>query len=238
MGRSVAMLPAGDKDRELRTFPRAAFDYLPASDPPSLGVIGGQKGPGWFSGVQREDQRHGSLYKLNTQLKCYDFVHRLSAKKPAALRPLHLSHIEYLRFSLCIASGEYVPCDHTDHHDALLTSAVRWKCITCGKEPVGDHHAHRSHTGDRPFSSRARNICSRPLALVVDQIEVHLQQMQDCINTCFGDTSRDPRRSMEHLGSLKAQALQTWEDFLDDDRASTLSERPFGSSPHGGFSGP
>ena len=97
MGRSVAMLPAGDKDRELRTFPRSAFDHLPPSDPPSLGVIGGVRGPGWFSRLQTEDHWHGSVYKINTKLKCYDFVHRLSARTPAALRLLHLSHIEYLK---------------------------------------------------------------------------------------------------------------------------------------------
>ena len=70
LAKSVQMLPAGNADRELKTFPRAAFDFLPDSDPPSLRVIGGHKGPGWFSGLQREDQWSGSVYKLNTALKC------------------------------------------------------------------------------------------------------------------------------------------------------------------------
>ena len=179
MAKSVQMQPAGIADRELKTFPRAAFEYLPDSDPPSLRVIGGHKGPGWFSGLQREDQWYGSVYKLNTSLKCYDFVHRLTAKTHAALKLLHLSQIEFLRFSLCIASGKCVPCDHEARHDYLCTSAVRWKCVTCSKDPVGDYHAHRSHTGCKPFSSRAGRICNRSLALVVDQVEVHLQQMQD-----------------------------------------------------------
>ena len=69
------------------------------------------------------------------------------------------------------------------------------------------------------------------MAQVVDQAEVHLQQLQDCINQCFGDPERDPRESMACFGSLNAQALRTWEDFLEDDRAFTLRERPFGSHP-------
>ena len=185
----------------------------------------------WFSRLQTEDQWHGSLYKINTRLKCYDFVHRLTSKTPAALRLLHLSHIEYLRLSLCIAGGEYVPVEVIDEHESLLTCAVRWKCVTCGKEPVGDNHAHTSHTRDRRFSARANNICDKHLAHVVDQVKVHLQQMQDCINQCFGNGSGDPRDSMTRLGDLKAQALQTWEEFLEDDRAWTLRERPFGSYP-------
>ena len=47
----------------------------------------------------------------------------------------------------------------------------------------------------------------------------------------FGDPERDPRRSMEHLGTLKTQAVHAWEDFLSNDRAHTLRERPFGSYP-------
>ena len=142
MGRSIRMLPAEATDRALKTFPRAAFDRLPANDPPALRVIGGVKGPGWFRHLQTEDQWHGPLYKLNTALKCYDFVHRLSSKTPAAVRLLHFSHIEYLRFALCIASGEYVPIETIDDHETLRTCAVRWKCVTCDKEPVGDRHAH------------------------------------------------------------------------------------------------
>ena len=73
MGRSVKMLAAEVSDRDLKTFPRTAFDRLPLTDPPALRVIGGVKGPGWFSRLQTEDQWHGSLYKINTGLKCYDF---------------------------------------------------------------------------------------------------------------------------------------------------------------------
>jgi hypothetical protein len=121
--------------------------------------------------------------------------------------------MEYLRFALCIASGEYVPVEVTDEHGSLLTRAraVRWKCVTCSKEPVGDHHAHRSHTKDRRFSARANGICDRDLAHVVDTVEVHLQQLQDCINRCFGEGSGDLRDSMTRFGDLKAQALHTWE---------------------------
>ena len=78
MGRSIRMLPAEATDRALKTFPRGAFDHLPANDPPALRVIGGVKGPGWFRYLQTEDQWHGPLYKLITSLKCYECVHRLS----------------------------------------------------------------------------------------------------------------------------------------------------------------
>ena len=149
----------------------------------------------------------------------------------AALRLLHLSHIEYLRFALCIASGKCVPVEVIDEHESLRTRAVRWKCVTCNKEPVGDHHAHRSHTQDCRFSARANGICDRDLAHVVDTVKVHLQQLQDCINRCFGEGSGDPRDSMTRFGDLKAQAFHTWEEFLEDDRAFTLRAPPFGSYP-------
>ena len=75
LAKYVQIQPAGIADRELKTFPRSAFEYQPDPDPPSLRVIGGHKGPGWFSGLQREDQWYGSVYKLNTSLKCYDYVY-------------------------------------------------------------------------------------------------------------------------------------------------------------------
>ena len=211
MGRSIRMLAAEATDRDLKTFPRAAFERLPPDDPPALRVIGGVKEPGWFRFLHTEDQWHGPLYKINTALKCYDFVHRLSSKTPAALRLLHLSHIEYLKFALCIASGEYVPVEVIDEHELLRTRAVRWKCVTCNKEPEGDHHAHSSHTQDRRFSARANNICDKDLAHVVDQVEVHLQQLQDSIDRCFSEDPGDPRDSMTRFADLKVQALQTWE---------------------------
>ena len=119
----------------------------------------------------------------------------------------------------------------TEKHETLGTRAVRWKCLSCGKEPVGDHHAHRRHTQNRRFSARAQDICFPDLADIVDTVEVHLQQMQDCINTCFSEDSGDPRESMRRFADHKAQARRAWEDFLGNDWASALSERPFGSYP-------
>ena len=80
------MCAADSADRELRTFPRAAFSFVDESDPPKLDIIGGHKGPGWFSNLQREDQWSGSLYNFAVELKCYDFVHRLTAKSHTALK--------------------------------------------------------------------------------------------------------------------------------------------------------
>ena len=54
MGRSIRMLPAEASDRALKSFPRGAFDLLPESDPPILGVIGGVRGPGWFRKLHDE----------------------------------------------------------------------------------------------------------------------------------------------------------------------------------------
>ena len=60
---------------------------------------------------------------------------------------------------------------------------------------------------------------------------MHLQQMQDCINACFSEDSGDPRESMRRFSIHKAQAHRAWEDFLENDWASVMSERPFGSYP-------
>ena len=103
--------------------------------------------------------------------------------------------------------------------------------MTCNRDPVGDHGAHRSHTNCKPFSTRAKHICNKSLARVVDQVEVHLQQLQDCIHTCFAEPSTDPRRSMEHMGVLKKEAVRAWEEFLVNDRTRTLPDRPLGSYP-------
>jgi hypothetical protein len=103
--RSIRMCAANSADRQLRTFPRAAFSFVDGSDLPKLDIIGSHKGPGWFSNLQREDQWSGSLYKLAVELKCYDFCHKLTAKSHTALKLLHLSQIEYLRFALYIAAG-------------------------------------------------------------------------------------------------------------------------------------
>ena len=46
MGRSIQMRLAAASDRLLQTFPRGAFEYLPPTDPPILGVLGGVHGPG------------------------------------------------------------------------------------------------------------------------------------------------------------------------------------------------
>ena len=98
-------------------------------------------------------------------------------------------------------------------------------------DPVGDHHVRRSHTQNRRFSARANDICAHDLADIVDTVEVHLQQMQDCINTCFSEDSGDPRDSMNCFSIHRAQAHGAWEDFLENDLASVMSERPLGSYP-------
>ena len=36
---------------------------------------------------------------------------------------------------------------------------------------------------------------------------------------------------MKRFADLKAQALQTWEEFLEDDRTFALRDRPCGSYP-------
>ena len=104
LARSVRMCAADSAEREFRTFSRAAFSFFDDFDP-MLDIIGGHKGSGWFSNLQREDLWSGSFYKLNLKLKCYDFVHRLTAKSHTAPKLLHLSQIEYLRFALYIAAG-------------------------------------------------------------------------------------------------------------------------------------
>ena len=96
---------------------------LPPSDLPILGVLGGVRGPGWFPRLWHDSQWSGTLYPLNAGLKCYDYVHCLSSKTPADLRRLHLLHVEYLRFALCIAAGEYVPYELAEKHESLCTLA-------------------------------------------------------------------------------------------------------------------
>ena len=44
LARSVRMCAAVCADRELRTFPRAAFEFVDDCDPPKLDIIGGHKG--------------------------------------------------------------------------------------------------------------------------------------------------------------------------------------------------
>jgi hypothetical protein len=97
--------------------------------------------------------------------------------------------------------------------------------MTCNRDPVGDHGAHRSHTKCNPFSARAKQFCNKSLAHVADQVEVHIQQLQDCIYLCFSDTAADTRRSIEHMAFRKRDALKTWEDFLLNDRAHTSPAR-------------
>ena len=103
--------------------------------------------------------------------------------------------------------------------------------MTCNKDPVGDHGAYRSHTKCKPFSARSKQFCNKSLAHVVDQVEVHIQQLQDCIYMCFADTAADTRRSMEHMAFRKRDALTTWEDFLVNDRTLILPDRLLGSYP-------
>ena len=99
------MCATNDADRQLRTFPRAAFDYIDEHDPPKLDIIGGHKGPGWFANLQQEHQWSGPVYKLAVELKCYDFCHKLTAKSHTALKLLLLAQVEYLRFGVYIAAG-------------------------------------------------------------------------------------------------------------------------------------
>ena len=53
LARSVRMCAAVCADRELRTFPRAAFKFVDDFDPPKLDILGGHNGPGWLSNLQR-----------------------------------------------------------------------------------------------------------------------------------------------------------------------------------------
>ena len=46
-----------------------------------------------------------------------------------------LGHIDYIRFSVRIGSGEYVPYEVDQEHKQLRTKAVRWRCLQCRKEP-------------------------------------------------------------------------------------------------------
>ena len=82
-----------------------------------MDIIGGHK-----KNLKQEDQWPGSLYRLNVNLRCYDFCHRLTAKSHTALKLLHLSQIEYLRFAACIAAGEYIPCEHPARHKDLQSA--------------------------------------------------------------------------------------------------------------------
>ena len=45
---------------------------------------------------------------------------------------------------------------------------------------------------------------------------MHLQQMQDCITSCFSEESEDPRESMRCYAIYKAQAHRILEDFLEN----------------------
>ena len=98
--RSIRMCATNDADRQLRTFPRAAFDFIRKHDPPKLDIIGGHKGPGWFANLQQEHQLSGPVFKLAVELKCCDYCHKLTAKSHTALKLLLLAQVEYLRFGM------------------------------------------------------------------------------------------------------------------------------------------
>ena len=125
-GKSIMMRRAADKDRKLQSFPRAAFKHLPEEDSPILGVLAGPSGPGWFPHPWRSEQWSGMLFPLETELPAYDFVHPVSARTPAAVRRLMLAQVDYLRFSVRIAGGEYVPYElqetHESRHDLFRAS--------------------------------------------------------------------------------------------------------------------
>ena len=132
------------KDRIICHFPRSAFEYI-TDDTPDLSVICGLLGSGWYPRMYNLPQWHEEMYALELALQPYDFVHWASAREVSSVRKHFLGQIDYFRFSVALASGEYVPWDKCDDHPALRCRAVQLSCLTCGKGPCGDHSAHRAH---------------------------------------------------------------------------------------------
>ena len=124
VGKSIAMKRAAGKDRPLQSFPRSAFQFLPDEDPPILRVLAGPDGPGWFPKLWQGEQWSGMLFPLDVSLPAFDYVHRVSAKTPSDMRRLMLSQVDYLRFAVRIAAGEYVPYELAEMHGALQTRAI------------------------------------------------------------------------------------------------------------------
>ena len=81
------------------------------------------------------------------------------------------------------------------------------------------------------FSFRARGICDPDLADIVDTVEMHLEQMQDCMTSIFSEETGDPRHSMRRYTIHKNQAHLVLEDFLEDPGAAAMGERPRGCHP-------
>ena len=149
------------KDRIICHFPRSAFEYI-TDDTPDLSVICGPLGSGWYPRMYNLPQWHGEMYALELALQPYDFVHKASAREVSSVRKLFLGQTDYFRFSVALASGEYVPWDKIEDHPALRCRAVQLHCLTCGNGPCGDHSAHHAHHRGQKFSERQQGLAPPP----------------------------------------------------------------------------
>ena len=143
------------KDRGLQHFPKAAFELLPESVPPMLDAITGPDGPGWYPNLINSDQWYGELYPLETELPAFDYVRWASGRDESCIRKLMLGQVDFFRFAIHMASGEYVPWDKTDNHPDMQCRAVQFHCLPCKMDPCGDHGAHgHHHRGNRSRAGR------------------------------------------------------------------------------------
>ena len=143
-GQSNRMTECRDKDRIIAHVPRSAFVHIP-DDTPDLSVICGPLGAGWYPRMYNLSQWQVEMYALELELQPYDFVHKVSAREISSVRKLFLGMTDYLHMCVAFAAGEYVPWDKVDDHHALRCRANQIHCLTSGKSPCGDHHAHHQH---------------------------------------------------------------------------------------------
>ena len=107
-----------------------------------------------------------------------------------------MGHVEYIRFALHVAAGEYVPWEVSPQHEGLRTMAVRFRCLQCRKDPCGDRGEHAFHTKGKKFAARAAGIAKPDLASVVDFVDRYLDQLEGCVKSTFAEDSWDPRVTM------------------------------------------
>ena len=118
-----------------------------------------------------------------------------------------LGQLDFLRFAVHCASGEYVPWQKTANHPDMQCRAVQFHCLQFKMGPCGDHGAHAAHHRNRAFLRRQDGLASPELAYVVDYVEQQLRQLEGCINSTFATGTGDVRHSMVRFADLKNQAL-------------------------------
>ena len=204
-GQSNTMTECRDKDRVIALFPRSAFALVP-DDTPDLSVICGPDGSGWYPRLNSIPQWQVEMYALELELQPYDFMHKVSAKELSSVRKLFLGMTDFLHMCVALAGGEYVPYDNVENHHTLKCRAIRIHCLTCGKSPCGDHHAHKQHHKDKTFSQRQNRLAPSALAHIVDKVVRQIRQLEGCINSTFADGSGSVEERMALFKRRKDEA--------------------------------